>query len=445
MARTSTGREPPGRLWRAVPREVAAVLKPHLGVLADEIVGEIQQRVPEYARPLDAKYTATLRVAVEGALDLFVDLIDDPDASWTRVTDVFREIGRGEAAEGRSLDALQTALRLGARLSLRRLTDESERLDISRRALGLLAEAIFALLDEIADAAAQGYTEAREQVAGETEHRRRRLLDLLLAEPAAAPQAIAELSRSAQWRMPRTVAAVALHEPRSGGFAHPSLPPEVLMDLDRNQPCLIVPDPDGPGRGAMLEGALRDWVAAVGPTVAVEDVAKSLRWAREALALARRGLIAADGLIRCVDHMPLLVIFKDEKLVQTVASARLGPLLRARPRHRERLGRTLLACLQHGFNATEVAARLQVHPQTVRYRVHQLEELFGDQLYDPKVRLEFEIVLHMWLALCAADRSGAGSGEAAELGTVIPLDDRARDAERSAPVNGPTSRSIGRP
>jgi len=383
--------------WTGVPSEVADLCRPYLAEVAEEMIEEIQRGVPEYARPLDEDYMRMVRLAVEGALNQFVDLIGDAEASWEPVAAVYREIGWAEAREGRSLDALQTALRLGARVAWRRLAAEAEKLNVSRRTLGRLAEAIFAFLDEIAAAATQGYNQARAQVAGELEHRRRRLLDLLLADPPAAPQAITDLARVAQWRVPQTIAAVALAERGGERYAHPSLPPDVLVDVNRREPCLIVPDPEGPGRYRMLEGGLRDWVAAIGPTVPVSEAAKSLRWAREALALARRGVLPADRPVRCVDHMPTLVMFKDEELIRIVGERRLAPLQKVRPRHRERLARTLLACLQSGFNATEVAARLHVHPQTVRYRLHQLEELFGRQLYDPDIRLELEMVLHVWL------------------------------------------------
>jgi DNA-binding PucR family transcriptional regulator len=83
--------------------------------------------------------------------------------------------------------------------------------------------------------------------------------------------------------------------------------------------------------------------------------------------------------------------------------------------------RTLLSCLQNGFNATEVASRLHVHPQTVRYRLHQLEELFGERLYDPETRLEMEMVLTVWLSGPQEGRQGAD---------VIPLDGpRRRDQD----------------
>jgi DNA-binding PucR family transcriptional regulator len=40
-----------------------------------------------------------------------------------------------------------------------------------------------------------------------------------------------------------------------------------------------------------------------------------------------------------------------------------------------------------------VAARLHVHPQTVRYRVAQLRELFGESLDDPDARFELALAL----------------------------------------------------
>ena len=40
-----------------------------------------------------------------------------------------------------------------------------------------------------------------------------------------------------------------------------------------------------------------------------------------------------------------------------------------------------------------MAAELDVHPQTVRYRVNRLRELLGTQLDDPDARFELEIAL----------------------------------------------------
>ena len=40
-----------------------------------------------------------------------------------------------------------------------------------------------------------------------------------------------------------------------------------------------------------------------------------------------------------------------------------------------------------------VAAALDVHPQTVRYRVRQLRDLFGERLEDPEARFELALAL----------------------------------------------------
>jgi len=53
------------------------------------------------------------------------------------------------------------------------------------------------------------------------------------------------------------------------------------------------------------------------------------------------------------------------------------------PATAERLAQTLRSWLLHQGRRDEVAADLVVHPQTVRYRMGQLRELYGDRLLDP--------------------------------------------------------------
>jgi hypothetical protein len=92
------------------------------------------------------------------------------------------------------------------------------------------------------------------------ERRRRRLLDLIVVDPPASHDAIADLAQAARWALPRQVAALAL-EPRSPGHLGPlpALPPDVLIDLTRRDPCALVPDPDSPGRAQVIERGLRGW------------------------------------------------------------------------------------------------------------------------------------------------------------------------------------------
>src|SRR5262249_38768935 len=244
-------------------------------------------------------------------------------------------------------------------------------------------------------ACSRGYAEATAEVAGEMERRRRRLLDLIVVDPPASHDAIADLAQAARWALPRQVAALAL-EPRGHGHLGPlpALPPDVLIDLTRHDPCALVPDPDGPGRAQVIERGLRGWTGAVGPAVPLDRASSSLRWARQALGLAKRGMAPAPaGIVRCAGQLATLAILADEELARTLAAIRLAPLRPLRPVQQGTLSETLLAWLQSGGNAREVARRLHIHPQTARYRLRQLHLLFGDALHEPNARFELEIAL----------------------------------------------------
>ena len=382
-------------VWHALPAEVAALLRPQLDHAIAEMIDAIQVGVPEYARPLDASYTEAVSRAVRHSVEQFVDRVANPEASFDAIVAEFRAIGVVEAREGRSLEPLQNALRLGARVAWRWLCAAAGAPGLDMQVLGRIGEAIFVYLDDLAGACAAGYQEARAQVAGEQERRRRRLLDLILADPPASAEAIADQARSASWPLPRRVALAAIEEqPGLGGAAGPAVPADVLTDWSRREPCLLIPDPDGPGRAALIEHALRGWPAALGPAVPLHRASASLRWARAALALGLRGAIDfRGGAIRCDEHMSTLLIFSDEELARALRAARLGPLDGLKPAVRDRLAETLLSWLQHGGNANEVATLLHVHPQTVRYRLRQIDELFGGELRDPDGRFELEMAL----------------------------------------------------
>ncbi len=54
---------------------------------------------------------------------------------------------------------------------------------------------------------------------------------------------------------------------------------------------------------------------------------------------------------------------------------------------------TLRAFLDHRGNAPAMAEALHLHPQTVRYRLRKLRDIFGDDLDDPDARFELEAAL----------------------------------------------------
>jgi hypothetical protein len=379
---------------------IAEDLRGHVPGIAAEAVRRIEERLPEFVRPHDPRYARAVLLGVECAIGHFLELMADPGASSAEVVEFWRQIGAGEASEGRTLDAWQAATRIGTGLAVEQLTGCAERLGhrMSPADIAAIANAALDYLNQVAAFVAEGHADAAARAEGTRQEHRRRLLELLLGE--ASERELHDAAREADWALPRTVAAVALRE-HGPDTRHPALPPDVLLGLHLAEPCLVVPDPEGPGRARMLERHLHGWTAAIGPAVAPAEAATSLRPAREALELARQGLITAASPVVAERHMPLIVMMRERVLVEKVIRRRLAPLLRARPAQRYRLAETLLTCLECGFNATEVSGRLHLHPQTVRYRLRQLEDLFGDDLYTTSDRLELHMALHAWLALNA--------------------------------------------
>ncbi|MBW8483955.1 PucR family transcriptional regulator [Actinomadura parmotrematis] len=383
---------------------IAAELRDHVPAVAAEAAGRIEEALPEFLRPQDPRYAGALRIGTEQAIRHFLDLMADPAAGSSEVLRFWRQVGAGEAAEGRSLDAWQAAVRIGAGVAVERLTERAERLghNASAATVAVIVNAVFGYINQLAAAVGEGHAEVRTRSADTRSDYRRRLVDQLLGRGAADAKALAETARAAGWPLPRTALAVALKE--RGAGAHPPAPaPDVLLGLHLPEPCLIVPDPDGPGRERALERQLQGWTAVIGPVVEPAGLARSLRIARQALALAEEGLIDASRPVVAERHMPIIVMMQERDLVEGVIKRRLAPLLDIRPAQRYRLAETLLVSLECGFNATEVAGRLHLHAQTVRYRLRQLGDLFGDDLHATGDRLELHMALHAWLTANAAE------------------------------------------
>jgi hypothetical protein len=419
--------------WPDVSGEAASWLLPALGSLADDITTAIMREVEEYAQPGDDAAARSVHRVAHEAVAGFGARVTQPAASTVPVlpetgpreteppetvsaASMFRDLGRLLAMEGRSLSALQAALRVGARVTWQRLQEQARQGRGNPEAFARIGETVFWYMDELAASSSAGYAEAKAELAGETSQLRRHLLDMLTSGPAPPLPAVASLAQAVGWPLPRRVAAVAL-TPLAGGNLGP-LPPDVLADLTRRDPCLLVADPDGPGRRRQLATALRGWLtgashpgarqpppgqlAAVGPAVPLIRASGSLRWAAQALALARRGLVSAGsgaedtgGIVWCEDHLPTLVLLADPDLAATLSRQALAPLRRLRPDQGDRLAQTLLAWLESADDANAAARRLHVHPQTIRYRLRQVSELFGDALADPDDRFRLLLALRI--------------------------------------------------
>jgi DNA-binding PucR family transcriptional regulator len=143
----------------------------------------------------------------------------------------------------------------------------------------------------------------------------------------------------------------------------------------------------------------------LGPTVAPAAAADS--WALAVALLRAESAGALSGLpgdaesrgdatsvlLRVDDHLADLLLFESRDLAGRIAARRLAPLVDLTPKARGRMRETALAHLRHDGNAVAMAAAMNVHPQTARYRIARLRELLGDQLDDPDARFELQLAL----------------------------------------------------
>ena len=257
--------------------------------------------------------------------------------------------------------------------------------------LALLAESIFAYIDELSAASAEGFAREQSAAAGEADRRRAALARLLIQHPPADPAEVELAARDAGMELPDRLAAV-VWAPREGDRTASWLPMGSLAVADGELSYALVPDPDAPMRRAEIARAFGRRAAALGPSVRWQDAARSALRATEVHRLTAAGVIAADGLVRAEDHLTTLLIERDPSLLSELAERRLAPLTEASTSARARLLETLEAWLEHHGSVPEVARAIHVHPQTVRYRLNQLRNLFGDDLDDPDARFELMVV-----------------------------------------------------
>ncbi|MFF2507032.1 helix-turn-helix domain-containing protein [Streptomyces sp. NPDC058067] len=391
-APSSEVEEPLGPL----PPEFAAIMRPELPSLIKEIRVEVTRTYPEFARLLDGPNSAVIRLGVEQSLAAFVDRVAEPTAPAGERDELCRRFGRFEAYEGRSLDSLHGAYRIGARIALRRAKRVGRKYNLSPTLILTFADALFAYVDELEALSREGYLEVQSQSTDRLDSLHRRILHLLLAGHPLPGDALTELCEQAGWRIPERVTLVALRAP-APVHLRTGLDPDVLADLGDPQPHLLIPGslegPDGAARLDMLTAALGDTRCALGLTVPTARASDSIRWARRVLELIDEQVIADGPAVRCADHLTTLWLLSDPALLDRLAALELAPLSGLTGNRRARLLDTLRVWLTTRGTAEHVGDILGVHAQTVRYRLRNLDAHFGDRLTDPERRFATEAAL----------------------------------------------------
>jgi hypothetical protein len=381
-----------GRELLLAPETIAAV-RGQAPRLTEEILAAVKAESTVYAEVLDAPEGVGIRLGIEQAIRSFLGAAERGERPGGETGELWRRLGEAEFQAGRSLEDLRAAWRTGTRAAWRSAAELAGEAGVPSPAVIALAEAIFVYTEELANGVFEAYIRMQSDEASERERRRRRLAALLLDPEAHDPETIARAAELARWRIPQAVAALALPGEEPGPVAR-RLSAEALPGSDREGAFILIPDPDGPGQAKAIRRAVAGTEAALGPAVPPREAGRSLRWARRALNLQQRGIIAPASPADARDHLGTMLLLSDEELARAFVSERLKAV-----EDNERLLETLEAWLDHQRHTPRAAAQLHVHPQTVRYRLGKLRELLGGVLERADQRFELELALRVRRAL----------------------------------------------
>ncbi|MEU6058725.1 helix-turn-helix domain-containing protein [Streptomyces sp. NPDC047097] len=348
--------------------------------LRQEIRADVLTAYPEFAPVFTGPQASHIDVAIEQSLTAFVDQVARPSPPSPLRDEMFRALGRTAAEQGYSLNALRGTCRIGTRLALHRAKKVSRHCDLSPLFMLSFADTLFGYVNQLEGLAIEGYMEGSTTVQDDQDGLRRRLLQLI-ASGTTAHTSLGELAERTGWQLPEQVSLVALSP--GARPARTALAPDVLVDLTDPQPALLLPGPLDAVRRASLEHALSGTLAAVGPTVPLATATDSARWARQCLALAESGIIRDGPVVHCEDHLLTLLLATDPALLEQLARRELAPLDGQPATRRARLTETLRVWLATRGTAAQIGEVLHIHPQTVRYRMRNLDATFGRQLTDP--------------------------------------------------------------
>jgi hypothetical protein len=382
---------------------VLRALREGLSSVASQTIAAVMAEVPGYRvgfrGPMGESIQAAVQMAIGGFLKLAAGSRDvDPSTPRRTTLEGAYALGRGEARAGRSMDALLAAYRVGARVSWRGLARNAAEAGLPATAMAEFAELLFGYIDELSAASVAGYNDELNTSGRVRERYRERLGQRLLA--GAAQEVLVAAAERAEWTPPSSLTAVLLPADQVHGVlalvgadalhVTEDLPGSDSWPVDQPYALLLVPEVAGSGRRHLLR-VLERRQAVVGPPRPWVDVRASYDRAVRTVEL-----VAADeasGPVDTEDHLIDLVVRADRDALADLRARVLAPLADLGLATRERLAETLLCWLLHQGRREEVAAALHVHAQTVRYRMQQIRELYGDRLTDERFVRELVVAL----------------------------------------------------
>jgi len=299
--------------------------------------------------------------------------------------------GATRAMAGVPLPALMTAYRIGFRYMWEETLAVARSAGIPTESILNATAKVFLAQDIFTQAMADAYRQQLTAQIVEQEEERSALVEALLSRRITDSQSLWEAADLLRLPTSGPYVVVAAQLPAIGKMALPAIENK-LAARDIRSAWRLLPDLHIGLVQVRVRESLDTLVEVLGQAASVrvgvsppfQDLAETsdaLRFAR----LAITGKPSPDSLVTVFDDTPLAVaaVSAPEAMIK-IRSSVLRELNGLPSAERSVLLDTFQAWLEEGGSANDTAAKVFCHPNTVRHRLHRIEELTGRSLSRPK-------------------------------------------------------------
>ncbi|MBO0864296.1 MAG: helix-turn-helix domain-containing protein [Mycobacterium sp.] len=302
--------------------------------------------------------------------------------------------GTARALAGVPLPAVMTAYRIGFRFMWEETLAAARAAEVPTESILDATARVFLAQDTFTQAMASAYRQQLTVQILEQEEERSALVEALLSSRITDTQSLWEAADLLRLPTSGPYVVVAAELPAIGKLGLPAIENK-LSARDIRSAWRLLPDLQvglvhlrGPATpdalGSLIEVLRQAATTRVGVSPPFDDLCETsgaLRFAR----LAATAKPSADSLVAVFDDTPLAVAaVSAPEIMAKVKSSVLGRLEELAPAERTILLDTFEAWLEAGGSANDTAAKIFCHPNTVRHRLHRIEELTGRSLSRPK-------------------------------------------------------------
>jgi PucR C-terminal helix-turn-helix domain len=382
-----------------LPPQTLDAMRAGLPALTDRMVEAVIAEIPAFAMAAQESWRPVIYASADQLLTALIEQLRgaaDPEMSPNRMQDVLDTaygFGRREARQGRPTEVQLAAYRIGVREIWREWSALAVRDGVGSDEVSVFAETSFAYLDRISAAGVAGHADELARLGLARERHRERLVRALLRDGSADD--LRRAADEASWTPSQTLTAVALpnrHHDRGGLVTTDPQTLEVrddAVELPSGMRMFLVSNVGGKARTAFLE-SIAGTGAVVGPARPWMQVRSSIQ---RVLRATDFHSAPSTTVIDTDEFLVELVTRADAAALADLRARALAPLAGLPAAPAARLTDTLRSWLLHHGRRDEIAAELFVSPSTVRYRLRQLRDLYGDRLQDPRLIAELTVAL----------------------------------------------------